>query len=184
MRKASSFHVVLLRICGRSLIFGTRADMDMVLIENSGRLPGPSGLTTVALTIQCTGNGHSTNGSSSDTTKCPRKRTQRPEAWKRAVANSKRARGEEYVSLSTGKMVAARTTGPPCSCRLKYFECFNQREKANVLQSFYQLGNKELQDAQLFGLIHPSSRWWAEESKASYLHLHGKCISIRSSLVY
>ena len=84
--------------------------------------PGPSGVSihaTVAVTIRCTGNGHSSNGSSSDTPKRPRKRPRRPETWKCEVAKSTRARGEEYVSPATGKTVSARTTGPPCTCKQK-----------------------------------------------------------------
>ena len=120
----------------------------------------PSGLSiyaTVAVTVQCTGNGHSSNGSSSDTPKRPRKISRRPETWQRAAAKAKRARGEEYVSPSTGKTVAARSTGPLCSCKQKCFHRFTDREKASAVRSFYALENKELQDVHLFGLIHASS---------------------------
>lgn len=116
----------------------------------------PSGLSihaTVALTIQSTGNGYSTNGGSSNTPKRPRKRARRLETWKRAIAKAKRARGEEYVYPSTGKTVMARQTGPACKCRLNCFECFTESERANILQSFYKLENKDVQDAHLFGLI-------------------------------
>ena len=130
---------------------------------STSRLRGPRRLSihaTVALTIVCTGNGRSTNGSSSDTPKRPRKRPRRPETWKRAVAKAKRARGEEYLSPSTGETGLARKTGPACSCRLKCFERFSQNEKAVILLSFYKLGNKDLQDAHLFGLIHASAGDW------------------------
>ena len=73
------------------------------------------------------------------------------------MAKAKRARGEEYVSLSTVKTVMARKTGPTCSCRLKCFERFSQSEKADILRLFYKLGNMDLQGAHLFGLIHASS---------------------------
>ena len=125
--------------------------------------PGPSGLSsglsihaTVALTIECAGNGRSSNGSS-DTPQRPRKRPRRPETWKRAAAKAKRARGEEYVSPSTGKTVAARTTGPPCSCKQKCFDRFTLGERADVVQSFYDLDDKDLQDSHLFGLIRPNA---------------------------
>ena len=138
----------------------THADMDTDRPSDCSQpRPGPSGLSihaTIALTVQCTGNGQSTNGSSSDTPFCPRKRPRRPHTWKRAVAKAKRARGEEYVSPSTGETVSARKTGPPCNCRLKCFQRFSHREKAEVLQSFYALANEDLQDAHLFGLIRPS----------------------------
>ena len=73
------------------------------------------------------------------------------------MAKAKRARGEEYLSPSTGETVLARKTGPACSCRLKCFERFSQNEKAVILRSLYKLGNKDLQDAHLFGLIHASA---------------------------
>ena len=136
-----------------------RAGMDAASSPRSEPRPGPSGLSihaTVAITIECAGNGRSSNGSS-ETPQRPRKRPRRPEAWKRTVAKAKRAQGEEYVSPSTGKTVAARTTGPPCSCRQKCFEHFSQREIADVLDSFYNLEDKELQDAHFFGLIRPNA---------------------------
>ena len=117
--------------------------------------PGPSGLSsglsihaTVALTIVCARNGRSSNGSS-DTPQQPRKRPRRPETWKRAAAKAKRARGEEYVSPSTGKTVTARKTGPPCSCKQKCFDRFTLGERADVVRSFYDLDDKDLH---LFGL--------------------------------
>ena len=137
-------------------MFQTRRVAHSARSKSSEPRAGPSGLSihaSVALTIECTGNGHSTNGSSSDTPKRPRKRARRPDTWKREVAKAKRARGEEYVSPSTGKAVAARTTGPPCTCRLKCFERFSQREKQDMIQAFYKLEDKNLQDSHLFGLI-------------------------------
>ena len=46
----------------------------------------------------------STNGYDTPFRKC-RKRVRRPELWKRNVAKVKRAKGEEYVSPSTGEVV-------------------------------------------------------------------------------
>ena len=87
---------------------------------------GPSGLsihTTVAVTIESTGNGQSTNGSSSDT---PRKRQRQPESWKRTVAKTKRAKGEEYTSPSTG---IKDSSGKENGARLQV--------QAQVLSKFY-----------------------------------------------
>ena len=119
--------------------------------------PGPSGLcieATVAVTIHSTGNGHSTNGSSSDTPVRQRKRQRKPESWKRTVAKTKRARGQEYTSPSSGKTVPARRTGPDCKCKRRCFDQLSESERASILKSFYQLSNKDLQDAHLFGLVH------------------------------
>ena len=74
--------------------------------------PGPSGIPPehvaelVGKAVQAAGNGSSTNGSS-DIPARLRKKPRRPETWKRSVAKTKRARGEAYVSPSTGKFVAA-----------------------------------------------------------------------------
>ena len=68
--------------------------------------PGPSGISihaTVAVTIQCAGNGHSSNSTSSDTPRRPRKRPRKPETWKREVAMSKRARGKSTSPRPPGK---------------------------------------------------------------------------------
>ena len=110
-------------------------------------------------------------------TRLPRKR---PETWKRAAAKAKRARGEEYVSPSTGKTVAARTTGPPCSCKQKCVDRFTLGERADVVRSFYDLDDKDLQDSHLFGLIRPNAvkrRRPRAGGKTPRLatYLHGKC---------
>ena len=117
---------------------------------------GPSGLciqATIAISLQSAGNGHSTNGSGSDTPRRPRKRPRRPDTWRRTVTKTKRAKGEEYVSPITGKTVLARTTGPDCMCKRKCFEKVTETERASVLK---QLANKDLQDSHLFGLIQAS----------------------------
>ena len=118
---------------------------------------GPSHVsihTTVAVTVRETGNGSSTNGSSgSETPKRPRKRPRRPETWARNQARAKRAKGEQYQSPSTGKVVHARKVGVACKCKRACFNLFTASERSSVFDSFYKLGNKELQDAHLFGLI-------------------------------
>ncbi len=115
-----------------------------------------AGVLDVAHTaIMEAGGGHSTNGSSSTETPFrPRKRPIRPETWKRNVAKNKRARGEEYVSSSTGNVVPARVTGPLCMCKKKIcYELFTDDEKADIIRQFNAQGDKDLQDAHLFGLI-------------------------------
>ena len=82
---------------------------------------------------------HSTNGSSDSTPKMPRKRSRRPENWKRNVAKYKRARGEQYVSPSTGKTVPAKTTGNPCSYKNHCFDLFTEEERETTLESFYAI---------------------------------------------
>ena len=118
---------------------------------------GPSGLSihaTVSIAVDLAGNGHSTNGSNgSQTPKRPKKRPRRPDTWKKNVAKNKRAKGESYVSPSTGKTVPSRSTGEACSCRNKCYDLFSPEEKDAAIEAFNALSNKELQDAHLFGLI-------------------------------
>ena len=83
-------------------------------------VPGPSGLqadtssspsgeqdlhAVTSSALEAAGGGESTSNGSSDTPKRPRKRPRRPENWKKNVAKAKRAKGEAYVSPSTGKHV-------------------------------------------------------------------------------
>ena len=99
------------------------------------------------------GNGSSTNGSDTPFRK-GRKRVRRPETWKKNVAKVKRAKGEEYISPSTGETVSARKTGPSCRCkRLGCFDYFSESEKTGLIEDFNKIGDKNLQDAHLFGLI-------------------------------
>ena len=88
--------------------------------------------------------GSSTNGSS-DTPKRPRKHVRRPcQKREKNAAKAKRAKGEEYVSPTTGKFVPARKTGPACCCvRRKCYDSFTEEEKSAILQQFNSLANKE-----------------------------------------
>lgn len=86
---------------------------------------------------------------SSDTPLRPRKRPRRPKTWKRVVAKAKRARGEEYVSPSTGKVVAARKTGPSCCCKRK--GCFDLFMCEGVVNLSF-----------LPGVLHPGRCQWIE----------------------
>ena len=97
-----------------------------------------------------TGGGSSTNGRETPST--PRKRIRNPESWKN-VAKAKRARGEEYMSPTTGKTIPAHKPGPSCKCRRKCYEMVSERERAIILKQFNGLANQEIQDAYFFGLI-------------------------------
>ena len=91
---------------------------------------GPSRVsihTRVAVAISSAGNGSSTNGSSgSETPKRARKRPRRPETWKKNVAKTKRAKGEQYVSPSTGKIVPAKTTVNLASASVTVLNCLQR----------------------------------------------------------
>jgi hypothetical protein len=86
--------------------------------------------------------GESTSNGNSDTPKRPKKRPRRPEHWEKNVAKAKRAKGEAYISPSTGKEVPARETRPACKCWRKCYEAFSDAERGDLLQQFNDLGNK------------------------------------------
>ena len=95
-----------------------------------------------------------TGSSSSSTTPLrPRKRKRRPETWKRNVAKVKRAKGEEYISPTTGKLIEGAKQGLPCTCQRKCFERFSEAELSRIFTCFWELGDKNVQDAYLHGLI-------------------------------
>ena len=93
------------------------------------------------------------SSSSSSTPARPRKRPRKPELWKRNEAKAKRAKGEAYVSQTTGRVVQAAKPGPPCSCRRKCFSKFTETERRKIFFGFWGLGDKSVQDAYLHGLI-------------------------------
>ena len=87
-------------------------------------------------------------------TEKPKKRPRQPEQWTRNAMKAKRAKGESYTRAD-GTVVAARKAGSPCSCKLQCFAKFTAEEKSCLLESFNDLGTKNLQDAYLHGLISP-----------------------------
>lgn len=72
--------------------------------------------------------------------------------WKRNVTKVLRAKGQEYVSLRN-KFVKKRVTGPPCKCKLKCFKIVTDEQKLMLLNIFNGIGDKEMQDTFLSGLI-------------------------------
>ena len=93
------------------------------------------------------------SSSSSSTPARPRKRKPQPELWKRAVAKTKCARGASYTSPVSGEAVEARTQGPPCECKKKCFDKFTGEQLSRIFSCFWELGEKNVQDAYLHGLI-------------------------------
>lgn len=77
-----------------------------------------------------------------------KKRTLNPSVWKRNVTKELRAKGQKCVSLRK-----KRVTGPPCKCNLKCFNNVTDKQRLILLNIFNEIGNKEMQDTFLFGLI-------------------------------
>ena len=93
------------------------------------------------------------SSSSSSTPIRPRKRKARPELWKRTVAKTKRAKGDTYTSPATGEVVEPRVQGPPCACKKKCYEKFSAEQLSRIFACFWELADKNIQDAYLHGLI-------------------------------
>ena len=103
--------------------------------------------------MEIPGSNFATSSSSSTTPARPRKRLARPETWKRVDAKAKRARGQAYKSAVSGEDVAAVQQGPPCTCQRKCFGKFTEEELGKIFTGFWELGDKNVQDAYLHGLI-------------------------------
>lgn len=78
-----------------------------------------------------------------------RKRTKSEEQWKRNVAKRKRNRGEEYMSATTNRLVAARHIGNPCTCKAKCFTVVTQQGVQSIFSAFWGLGNFDVQNTYL-----------------------------------
>ena len=76
------------------------------------------------------------------------------------MAKTKRVRGEEYTSPTTGKLVPARVSGPDSQCRCNCFDRISEGERTSIPHVFYQLASKDLQDAHLW--LQPSEETTAE----------------------
>ncbi|KAJ8978216.1 hypothetical protein NQ317_002036 [Molorchus minor] len=80
------------------------------------------------------------------------KRQRREEDWKRNKIKIARLKGKEYVTLK-GKIVGPRQTGPPCGCRNRCTEKFDEDEKDRIISDLYNGRPKDEQDAHLQSLI-------------------------------
>ena len=124
------------------------------------------------------------SSSSTSTPIRPRKRKARPETWKKAEAKTKRSRGESYISPATEKIVESAKQGPPCSCKKKCFEKFTPDELSKIFRCFWELGDKNVQDAYLHGLIrvrkvqrHRKRKEDATQRSVSYVYVVSVCES-------
>lgn len=84
----------------------------------------------------------------------PRKRVRQPNKWKKNVRKEKRSRGEEYINVK-GVLVPPKQIDATCecNCQLKCHEKILPSQRLNLFNSFYALGNYNLQSSYLFSLI-------------------------------
>ncbi|XP_076548305.1 uncharacterized protein LOC143306069 isoform X2 [Osmia lignaria lignaria] len=67
----------------------------------------------------------------------PLKRTKNPEMWKVNVKKNARLRGEEYIGVG-GKIVPAKTMGPPCKCRIRCTEKIDEVSREELHNVFWK----------------------------------------------
>ena len=94
-------------------------------------LPGPSGIGRDVI------EGDSDTNSYQEAVqgKVKRRKVAKPSEWKANVAKRKRNSGKEYVSERTGKTVAARKVGAPCTCKAKIIYIFSVISLPSSFQS-------------------------------------------------
>ena len=74
-------------------------------------------------------------------------------AWRSVIAQKKRNRGEEYVSVRTGKKVQARKIGPPCTCENKCYEKVPEGVRNVIHSNFWATGSYNDQNGYLAKLM-------------------------------
>lgn len=82
-----------------------------------------------------------------------KKRVRNEASWQRNIRKVKMAKGEEYTTVKSGKLIPERNVGNDCACRRKCFSKINAEQRNQVLQEFNGLASKEKQDIYLGGLI-------------------------------
>ncbi|EFN87749.1 uncharacterized protein LOC105192506 [Harpegnathos saltator] len=65
------------------------------------------------------------------------KRAKHPENWKVNVKKNARLRGEEYIGVG-GKIVPAKTMGPPCNCRMHCADKIDEEEREELHKVFWK----------------------------------------------
>nr|XP_003704092.1 PREDICTED: uncharacterized protein LOC100877808 [Megachile rotundata] len=67
----------------------------------------------------------------------PLKRTKNPEQWKVNIKKNARLRGEEYIGVG-GKIVPAKTMGPPCKCRIRCSDKIDEAAREELHNVFWK----------------------------------------------
>ncbi|KAF5278952.1 hypothetical protein FQA39_LY05630 [Lamprigera yunnana] len=72
---------------------------------------------------------------------------------KENVIRDQKVKGEAHINHN-GKVVEAKKVGPDCQCkRLKCFTIIAENTRNEILNRFYSIPTKNLQDSHLAGLI-------------------------------
>lgn len=70
-----------------------------------------------------------------------RKRKRNCDSWAKNIQKKKKNSGEEYVTLK-GKLISSKSMKPPCQCRKKCYEQFNDVERAAIFADYYSLSKE------------------------------------------
>lgn len=92
------------------------------------------------------------SSSSDDDVPQGKKRLVNQSNWKQNIKKRKVVSGQEYTG-SSGKIVPKKSTGPNCHCKRHCFDKFTHERKERILSSFYEIADKEKQDAHLSGMM-------------------------------
>lgn len=94
------------------------------------------------------------NQPSSVSANTTRKRTRKPNMWKKNVRKFKRAKGEEYTNTK-GVLVPAKqiNTQYQCPCKEKCHEKIKPERQGTLFAKFYEISNFDLQSSYLYSLV-------------------------------
>lgn len=81
-----------------------------------------------------------------------KKRKANPQLWKKNHLKTARLEGAAHVSIK-GKQVAAKVTGPDCSCKRLCMKKISDEEKNSIISRLYNGQSKNEKDTFLMGLI-------------------------------
>lgn len=77
------------------------------------------------------------------------KRKKNEAEWKKNVAKARKNSGKEYISRSTGKVMAARRVRDPCGCPKSCFDKLGEEAVRSIFTEYWNIGEFNAQSAYL-----------------------------------
>ncbi|KAI4462975.1 transposable element tc3 transposase-like protein [Holotrichia oblita] len=111
-----------------------------------------SDLNDISEEFEDSDNGRTNNPQTGLEIRKGKKRQRKVILWIRNQRKRLRNSGKSYVN-SAGKKIGKKTQGPPCLCKLKCYEKFSDKDLHIIFEQFYAMGDRNIQDAYLSGLI-------------------------------
>lgn len=151
--------MILLTVKFFTEMFGSESEEDPFQDSGSDYQPSRRNSTTSTTDLlQLLGDDNqSLNASNSEVVEHqskPRKRVRHPSKWKKNMRKEKRSRGEEYINVK-GVTVPPKQidTARECNCQQKCHEKILPNQQLKLFNSYYAMGNYNLQSSYLFSLI-------------------------------